>query len=366
MVTLPTGPRAAAGNLDPRLAPRHGPRGSIIIGTVQSAPRPVTLKELAARAGVSATTVSHSLSGKGRVDPETRARIRDLAQLMGYTPNPAARTLRTGHSHSIALVTSVSATDTGLEEEVNYFTNLAVKAAHEALSSGYALVLLPPLDQGTWLDTVSVDGAIVVFPKAEDWLLETAERRSLPLVTVGSDTHRSHIPGVVEDSEAIADLAFGHLAERGCRRQALLLSPAVFGLDANMRAAYTRWTAQRGIEAQIFEAPPGGAEQAGYELARTLLDRPPAFDGILAPLDAMAAGFARGARSMGLHLPADLKIVTTEGNWARHGEMPITAVDFHPELLVRQAVQLLIARLEGRPAPDLRAPVPSLIVRSTT
>lgn len=328
--------------------------------------RPVTLKEVAARAGVSATTVSHSLSGKGRVDPDTRARIRDLARVMGYTPNSAARALRTGHSHSIALASSVSVADTGLEEEVSYFTNLAVKAAHEALSSGYALVLLPPLDQGTWLDSISVDGAIVVFPKAGDRLLKAAQRRALPLVTVGRDARRTPIPGVVEDSDAIAALAFDHLTERGCRRPALVLSPAVFSLDANMRTAYQKWTVQRGIQAQIFEAPSGGAERAGYELARTLLDRRPSFDGILAPLDAMAAGFAHGARSMGLHLPQDLRIVTTEGSWARYGEMPITSVDFHPEILVRQAVQLLIAHLDGGAAPDLRAPVPSLIVRSTT
>jgi DNA-binding LacI/PurR family transcriptional regulator len=213
---------------------------------------------------------------------------------------------------------------------------------------GYALVLLPPLDQGGWLDSVSVDGAIVVFPRAGDQLLKAARRRALPLVTVGLDVRRNRIPGVVEDSDAIAALALGHLAERGCRRPALLLHAVDGGLDANMRTAYEKWTAQRGIPAQIFEPPPGGAEQAGYELARTILERRPGFDGILAPLDAMAAGFARGARSLGLQLPRDLRIVTTEGGWARHGDTPITAVDFYPEILVRQAVQLLIAQLDGR------------------
>jgi len=133
-----------------------------------------------------------------------------------------------------------------------------------------------------------------------------------------------------------------------------------------MRTAYEKWTAQRGIQAQIFEAPPGGADQAGYELARTILKGRRSFDGILAPLDAMAAGFARGARSLGLQLPRDLKIITTEGSWARHGDTPITTVDFYPEILVRQAVQLLIAHLEGRTAPELSPPAPHLIIRSTT
>ena len=63
-----------------------------------AAGRRVSIKDVAREAGVSVTTVSHALNGKGRLNPDTRERVRSVARQLGYTPNPAARSLVSGRT----------------------------------------------------------------------------------------------------------------------------------------------------------------------------------------------------------------------------------------------------------------------------
>lgn len=70
------------------------------------APR-VTISDVARQAGVSVTTVSHALNGRGQVDPATRQKVEEVARELGYTPNRHAQKLRGGGSNMIALMSSM-------------------------------------------------------------------------------------------------------------------------------------------------------------------------------------------------------------------------------------------------------------------
>ena len=67
----------------------------------------VSIRDVAREAGVSVTTVSHALNGKGRLNAETRKRVREVADRLGYRPNPAARSLVSGHTGLIAAIPSL-------------------------------------------------------------------------------------------------------------------------------------------------------------------------------------------------------------------------------------------------------------------
>ena len=67
----------------------------------------VSIRDVAREAGVSVTTVSHALNDKGRLNPETRRRVRDVADALGYRPNPAARSLVSGRTGLIAAMPSL-------------------------------------------------------------------------------------------------------------------------------------------------------------------------------------------------------------------------------------------------------------------
>src|SRR5689334_8171764 len=102
----------------------------------------VGIREVAAAAGVSITTVSDALNGKGRLPELTRQHVRDTADRLGYRPSAAARTLRTGRSGVIGLIITVCATDQFAHTDIAYFAQLIQSATTTALSHGYGLVIL--------------------------------------------------------------------------------------------------------------------------------------------------------------------------------------------------------------------------------
>ena len=102
-----------------------------------------TIHDVARRAGVSATTVSHTFSGKGVVASETRDRVKAAASELGYRPDALARGLRRNRLGVIGLVVrQLDTLDSALPEGVDYFLRFAGSAALAALGHGYALMLV--------------------------------------------------------------------------------------------------------------------------------------------------------------------------------------------------------------------------------
>jgi DNA-binding LacI/PurR family transcriptional regulator len=147
--------------------------------------RRVSIKDVAREAGVSVTTVSHALNGKGRLNPTTRRRVQDVAERLGYRPNPAARSLVSGKTGLIAVVTSLPA-----EVEMtdfSYYTDVIGAASGAAVSRDYALVVAPAAGSSFVWDRVPLDGVIVVDPIEGDAALPVLRERSIPFVTIARD-----------------------------------------------------------------------------------------------------------------------------------------------------------------------------------
>src|SRR3954464_11869709 len=108
----------------------------------------VSIRDVAREAGVSVTTVSHALNGKGRLNPETRERVREVADRLGYRPNPAARSLVSGRTGLIAAIPSLPA---GLNIEFSefaFFSELIAAATGVAVGPDNALGVAPPAADG--------------------------------------------------------------------------------------------------------------------------------------------------------------------------------------------------------------------------
>src|SRR6476661_5528724 len=107
----------------------------------------ITIRDVAAAVGLSPTTVSHALNGKGRVDPDTRERIATTAQELGYRPNRTARRLHSGRSGAIALLLPFVEPDVARDEmlALDYSMHLAGAAARAAFATGHPMLLTPPL-----------------------------------------------------------------------------------------------------------------------------------------------------------------------------------------------------------------------------
>lgn len=317
--------------------------------------RRVGIKDVAAAAGVSMSTVSHALNGRGRVDPATRQRISEVADRLGYRPNVNAVNLLRERSKTLALtVSSPEASPLSLFD-VEFFIRLANAATSAALHAGYALVITPYRGAETF-DGVAIDGGIVIDPEINDPLIAALDKRGIPLVTSGRDLARADVPSV--DNDLVGGLAamLDHLHDRGAERIALLTTSPRYSYGVDVRAAYESWCAGHGMAPLVHEVGARLTETAGYEAAMKVLGGAGRADALLTAFDCHAAGAVMAARELGLAVPCDLLLATaTDSENVRSCTPPITALDLHPERSGRQAVALLIERIEGGSAPTTTA-----------
>ncbi|MGW2485809.1 substrate-binding domain-containing protein [Streptomyces sp. NPDC001606] len=340
--------------------------------TSRGARRP-TIADVAAAAAVSRTTVSHALNGIGKVDPRTRERVRRIAAELGYRPNLRAQRLRRGEARAIALASSMPFAVAGGPSRLGFYMEVAAAAAERALMHEYALVLIPPVQSGSALYTVDIDGAIVVEPEADDPAVAQLRERGLPYVTLGRPTDPDDdAPHVDLHGGRVVDLLLDHLRAQGARRPALIVGASTRHSTVDARAAFERAAAAHGWPPIVATAPEDGGEQAGYDRCAALLAEHPGIDALCVLVDAFAVGAVRALREAGRSIPGDVMVVTRyDGLRARTCEPPLTAVDLRLDRAAADAVELLLTRLSGPPAepvetPPLPAPSPRLVPRASS
>ncbi|MCC5474748.1 substrate-binding domain-containing protein [Streptomyces barringtoniae] len=324
--------------------------------TSHGARRP-TIADVAAAASVSRTTVSHALNGIGKVDPRTRERIKKIATELGYRPNLRAQRLRRGQAKAIALASSMPFAVAGGPSRLGFYMEVAAAAAERALVHGYALVLIPPVQSGSALYSVDIDGAIVVEPAADDAAVAQLRERGLPYVALGRPTAPDDdAPYVDLHGGRVVELLMEHLRDQGARSPALIVGAGTRHSAVDARAAYERIAAAQGRPAVVATAPEDGGEQAGYDRCAGLLAEHPGIDALCVLVDAFAVGAVRALRDAGRRIPDDVMVVTRyDGLRARTCEPPLTAVDLGLDRAAADAVELLLARLGARPAADAAA-----------
>ncbi|MFH8624403.1 LacI family DNA-binding transcriptional regulator [Streptomyces vietnamensis] len=335
-----------------------------------ASPRPPTIADVARTAGVSRTTVSHALNGLGKVDPRTRERIKQVAAELGYRPNLRAQRLRRGEARAIALASSMPFAVAGGPSRLGFYMEVAAAAAESALLHDYALVLVPPVQSGAALDSVDIDGAIVVEPDVDDAAAARLRQRGLPYVALGRPVSPDEaVPYVDLQGAAVAEALLAHLREQGARRPALLVGSGDRHSSVDARVTYERLAAEHGWQPIVASAPESGGEQAGYERCAALLAEHPGLDAVCALVDAFAVGALRAVRDSGRAVPDDVMVVTRyDGLRARTAQPPLTAVDLHLDRAAAAAVDLLLGRLRGDAPAEavVTVPPPTVIPRESS
>ncbi|MGN9842129.1 LacI family DNA-binding transcriptional regulator [Nonomuraea sp. H19] len=269
----------------------------------------MTLKDVAARAGVSVSTVSLVLNGRDarRVKPAIGERVRQAADELGYAPNLLARSLRTRHTKTIGLLSDMVATTP--------FAGRMLKGAQEAAwQAGYVLLLI---DTGGMADLEhsaiqalaqrNVDALIyacmyhreIDVPEIPD---------GLPLVVLDGRPLAGTADWVIPDERGGARAAVEHLLAAGHRRIGFCTSgedvPAarerLETFTETLGADFDPSLVARGESGDVH----GGVRAAGELLGRR--DRPTA---LFCFNDRMAMGAYRAARTAGLSVPGDVSIV---------------------------------------------------------
>lgn len=330
----------------------------------------IGIKEVAAAAGVSVTTVSHALNGKGRLPEETRERVRRIADQLGYRPNATARNLVVGRTGLLGLAVSQQSGAPLAVTDFAYFAQLMMAASTEAIANGYALVLAPGDAALNPQAGIAVDGAIIVDPVRGDPVVAQLQRAGIAVVTAG------RLPGgddracwVDNDHIAGTTSMLDHLERRGARRIALMTSALDISYTFDVEHAYRAWCAQRGAEPLVKQAAQDLTERAGYAAASELLALPDPPDAIFATYDRLAFGSLLAADARGVRVPDDLLLATTatESEAPDHARPSLTTLDLHPEEIGRSAAGLLVELLEEQEPVRRHVNVPHrVIARAST
>jgi DNA-binding LacI/PurR family transcriptional regulator len=324
----------------------------------------VGIKDVAREAGVSTTTVSHALSGKGRLPEETRVRVRRIAEEMGYRPSAVARSLAAGRTGVLGIAFSVHPNVEANFFALDWYAQIVNGATDRAMQAGYALVVVPPTAGPQIWGRLPLDGTIVVEPVPDDPSLSEIAAYGVRLVSIGTS------PGldawaVDNDNAAVVREALDHLRDAGARSVALasFAWPTAWREDAI--ATYRAWSAEIGADPLVVELREIDDAPAAY--AR-LLDDAGRRDAVLCTYERLGYELLEAARDRGIRVPDDFLIVASgdEGR-AATTDPPLTTIDFDAAALGAASAGMLVDLVEGREPAARTTLVPArLVVRGSS
>ena len=330
-----------------------------------------TIKDVALRAGVSVTTVSHVVNDTRHVSAKGRERVEEAIRELGYVPNAMARSLKSNTTSTLGMLIPNSSNP--------YFAEIVRIVEDRCFGAGYTLVLCntddEPRRQSVYLQVLAerrIDGLIVVSTGAGD---------DDSLVT---QLHGLRIPTVLVDRE-IADpacdlvetahmqgglLAVRHLLSLGHKRIACIGGPVgVMPSEQRIegwRIALAEAGATPNTDALLWRG--GFTSQGGYEAMHAILRTEQAPSAVFVCNDLMAIGALRAAHESGVHVPDDLSIVGFDDiELSAYTRPPLTTVAQPKERIGALAVDMLLERVGGKRR-DARKVVlqPELRVRAST
>lgn len=272
----------------------------------------VTLKDVSRDVGVSITQVSRALAGYPDVNAETRERIVEAAQRLGYRPNALARGLKTGRSGIIAMV--VPGGWAAEESTILFEIVMGLSAEISGLGLRFVLHVAGPEEDvvGVHEDLVrsgGIDGFVMIQPVRNDRRIAKLSKLKVPFVVHGQDPRKSH-PYVDIDNFEVGRRMTEHLVSAGHSRILFLNGPK----DAEFVKARTEGyrtgleAAGLSFDASMVEYGPM-IEARGEAVTRKALRRPDRPTAIIAGNMMIARGIYRAAGAMGFAIPADLSVL---------------------------------------------------------
>lgn len=324
------------------------------------------MADVAARAGVSRQLVSAVMRDAPGASDETRQRILQAADELGYRPHFAARTLRQSRPRHIGVTFAPAH---AAEQEM-------VEAMYPAAAAaGYSVVLSAQTRTRTTVQAAEellgyrAAALIAIGPElSHDELTQLADRAGVPLVVVGAGERNPSYDVVRSAGDRGIAQVVRHVVELGHRRIAFVHAPAM-PVGALRLAGYAASIAEASLPDDVLEVDTAGyTEEYGAEAARELLRRPTLPTAVVAGNDQQAAGMLQVFARAGVNVPGDVTVAGfDDSSVARFSFVDLTTARQDPEQMGRGAIALAVRRATRRGlAPDLVEVEPTLVVRSSS
>jgi LacI family transcriptional regulator len=328
--------------------------------------RRATIRDVAARAGVSPGTVSKALNGTGQIARETRARILAAAEEIDFQPSEPGRSYFERRSFTVGVLTT---------DSFERFSVPVMLGAEDALGAGRISVFLcdsrdDPIREQHYIDVLMgrrVDGFIVTgrSSNVRDPLPVAA---GFPVVYALSPSSDPADCSIVVDDEKLGALAAEHFLRMGRTHVAHITGPEHFdaarlraqGLQGALAAAGTEQTGQTyyGNWTEVW----------GRQAAQMVLRTHPGVDAIYCGSDLIARGALDGLRELGRAVPEEVAIIGTD-NWeviATGARPTLTTIDTSLTRIGRIAAERLLDAIAGKPHSGWERVPGELVVRGST
>jgi LacI family transcriptional regulator len=326
-----------------------------------------TIKEVAARAGVSSATVSHVINGTRYVSDAVREQVHNAMTELGYRHNTLARSLRSGQTQTLGLVLPDSA--------IRFFAELGHSIEIAAFDLGYSVFLCNTENdfekEMLYTDVLTkkqVDGMIFVAAGERSDSLKILLEMDLPTVVMDRDFPDLELDIVLTDNLQGGYLATQHLISLGHQRIGCIAGPSGINPSALRVTGY-----KRALQTSAIPVEPALIMNAdfhpetGWEAARVMLLRPNPPTAIFACNDLMAMGVLLAATEFGLDVPKNLAVVGYDDiELASYTNPPLTTIKQPKAEMGLATLNFLLDRIKDKQSVSQRALLPvSLVVRGS-
>lgn len=336
----------------------------------------VTLKDVAARAGVSYQTVSKVINNRATVAPETEARVRQVIRELNYRPNIGARNLRTQASNLIAFACNYRPRHGG-HPILDLFL---YSMADVAEAKGYLITFFAGSDKNTYEDTKpyddlyarrQVEGFVLADTVEDDPRIAYLIKQGIPVASFGRSNEDWDFCWVDVDGRDGIQKVMAHLQERGHKRIAFITWLDRFKTGLDREEGYMRGLEAAGTSFDagwIIRGPDSaetGANGVRQFLSLPARRRPTA---IVCVSDQIAIGAMHAAMAAGLEVGRDIAITGYDDvPVATHLHPPLTTVSQPIDQVSQYVVDLLLKQLNREPIPEMGISLqPSLVIRESS
>ncbi len=327
---------------------------------IEKTPKRITSIDVARLAGVSQSTVSRTFSDGGRVAPETRGRVLDVARELGYKPNVIARSLSTQRTNIIGIV---------MTDFTNPFYPNVLEKFIQKLQDIWRRVLLfnaaPDHDIDDMLPLVlqyQVDAVIITSATLSSEMADECARQGTPVILFNRYVPGANANAVSCDNVAGARLAADLLLDAGYQRMAYIAGKEHTSTNVDREQGFSDRMRERG-QTEWLREPGAYTYESGYEAAGRLLERDDPPEAIFVANDIMALGALDRARVLGIKVPDELAVIGFDdipaASWPAYS---LTTIRQPVNRMIDATLELLLERIETPQAKPVLKFMPGVLI----